>query len=723
MALLSLLVYIVRLLSGRLILLLTIPVILWVSGEVTFRRWHVHWDLQQAATDERMVVMKGEAERRGEAWVVTTVHPNQTLLLLMPRLLVEDRLHVGDSVIAMGLLTPPDQMRNPGAFDVRDWMIRERLSGRLLVERIHIIHTHRSSPFDAADHPFPDGPDTMRARLQQRIHGLFEDPDVRALMQAMLTGERSDLSEDLIRLFRRVGLSHLLAISGLHFGIILGMIWLMVGSVVSRLPFTVPWRRWVVAGVVVIAAAGYASMVGWSSSVTRSFIMATMTSVGMAANRWGWLERTLLAAALLITLMDPWAWQSLGMRLSFGAVSGIAISLRLQRLFGDSARAKSPFVSSLMVSAGAFAGTAPFLLSGFGWLSVVGLFVSPPAIVLTTFALTSAATAVLLPVGGDLLAEMASMGMEAVILLARWASTLPFPVVEGSPFRILLSVLVPLSAVFIARPSIRSFHRFIATLVGISAVIWILTPVRHVAATWLDVGQGDAMILSVPGSDPWVIDTGPGPRAGDIIADALLQGGNFQASVLLTHADIDHTGGLPGLVARVDMTTVRAPWINQTKTAGEFEVLRAGDRLPLPSLVRGYVLHPFEPGRENAHSIVTLIVFGKQALLLTGDIHAEQERAIIQQYGPLLHQLNVVALKAPHHGSKTSSSTSFLERVQPEMSVISAGRSNRFGHPDPQVLTRYRSAGIPVNTTAEHGAIQVRLYPCGFEISTPFARL
>jgi competence protein ComEC len=184
--------------------------------------------------------------------------------------------------------------------------------------------------------------------------------------------------------------------------------------------------------------------------------------------------------------------------------------------------------------------------------------------------------------------------------------------------------------------------------------------------------------------------------------------GHRSINLVLSHADSDHTGGTGALEKSVHVASRSIPWNVSDSIDGAPKTLLRGDFLPLPSHMRGYVLHPFEPGRRNTHSLVILLVSDRTGILLTGDMEKEEEHQLVATYGRLFDLLNVRILKVAHHGSSTSSSHELVQRFKPHLALISAGVGNPFGHPHKDVIDRLHEAGTQTLATMDLGAIRLR---------------
>jgi competence protein ComEC len=255
-----------------------------------------------------------------------------------------------------------------------------------------------------------------------------------------------------------------------------------------------------------------------------------------------------------------------------------------------------------------------------------------------------------------------------------------------------------------------------------SLLVWLAVlslPDGRLHVAFLDVGQGDAILITLPDGDQMLIDGGPSAteltwRLGQEMPfwDRTLE------LVVNTHPDSDHLGGLVSLLDRYNVEQALVADIegdSQLYEEWEQELVEAaltpaiglaGMQLDLGQGITATILSPgpltAKIEEPNNHSIVLHLQFGRVSFLLPGDIEAPVEAKLVRAKTPL----TATVLKSPHHGSKTSSGAAFLEAVSPQIVVVSVGKDNRFGHPAPEVMERYAEHGLPVLRTDERGTIE-----------------
>lgn len=643
-----------------------------------------------------------------------------------------------------GRYRPPEDARNPGGGAPGRWLERSGIAGAVAVDPLSI-----TAPPDPPERGASFGAG-LRDRLA-RVLGASLSPPVAALARGMLLGDRSGIDPVVERSFRAGGTIHILSISGLHVCIVAGF--LAVVAAMFRLP-AVP-----AAALELVALWGYVALVGAPASAARSAILWTAIRSGRLLGQsvrpftaWG-------LAGLLLHLLDPGSVSDPGFQLSFlavlglggtGSLSGLPLAARpaprgargrIQRWL---AGAWSLFVQS----AGATVGTTGLQARLFGAVPFVGLALNLAVIPLCTIFMAEAIlflALALTPLTALAAAAAGAVDASGLLLLTlntRVASVAAPWIVPRLPSEL---------AVFIAAVAlVASWARAEAARCGqasrSSAARWTLIalvlalavpflPERPAASSVdtivlsLDVGQGDATWVGLPGGRSMLIDAGPADEERDsgerVVEPALrAEGRGPLDAAILSHAHLDHFGGFPWLACRGWF----ARWAeNGSDPAGAWRraiasALRArhGARveiasdtlLEIPNAEPIRIFRGLDGAGENDRSIAALFGRGDRSILFAGDLETAGEAALLPRLG------RVGVLKAPHHGSRTSSGAEWVARLRPRVVLISCGEGNRFGHPDSTVLDRYRRAGSTVWRTDQEGAVRVTLRARGAWVST-----
>jgi competence protein ComEC len=620
-------------------------------------------------------------------------------------------LQVGQRWQFTARLRRPHGPANPHGFDLELWLWEQGLRATGSVRVTASAPLQRLTDAPAWAHPF----ERLRQALRDRIRsGLPEQPRAAGVIAALAVGDQGAIERADWALFRDSGVAHLMSISGLHVTMfawlaaaVVGMLWRRS----TRLLLWQPAARAALWGGVLLAGL-YALVAGFEVPAQRTWWMllslACLRSLGL---RWPppWL---LLAAGAVVAAWDPWALLQPGFWLSFCAVGLLMLTGRdlVPQGFGAHLR------SGLRSQAVATVGLAPLSLLFFHQLSWLGFVANLVSIPLVTFVVTPLALLGALVPGLWALAAWAMQGLMAWLgWLVQWQAAVW--VAAAAPAWAVLGGFV--GAVLLVLPLPWRWR-----LWGLPLLLPMLSPpVARPApgqfeAVFADVGQGTAALVRTA-QHLLVYDTGPqtspGHDAGERVLLPLLRarGERRIDLLLLSHADTDHIGGalslLSGMPVARSLGSLPAGHALRGRLPG-FEPCVAGQRW-LWDGVQFEVLHPFEPeanpgAKPNSVSCVLRIesADGQRSLLLTGDIEAAQEAALLQRHGAALRS---EGLMLPHHGSKTSSSAAFIAAVQPRWAVAQAGYLSRFGHPAPEVLARYAQAAVPVWTSPRCGALQV----------------
>ncbi len=585
-----------------------------------------------------------------------------------------------------------------------------------------------------------------------------DEPDGRALLGALALGEAAALPRALRRAFDDTGTSHLLAVSGLHLGLVVAACFLLLRWLLSRsetLLLRLDLQRWTALSTLPVAW-GYAALTGASTPTVRAAIVATCVLGGLALGRRGDTPSALALAALILLVDRPDALLDPSFQLSFVAVIAVVAGTPLllqafERPTLEPRQARRRWLhapaSLLCASLAASLATAPIVAVHFQRAAPLGplanlVLVPAVAVGLVPLALAVAVLAPWPALAGPV-AELAVTLAGWVAELARGLASVPLgagPVPAPTGLEIGLWYAVLVAAWAFGRGARR------AAIVAVAAAGLLVAdlalsaafdaPHGHLEATFLDVGQGDAAVLRC-GGQTVLVDVGgapPGaPDPGELaVVPALLHARVRRLDlVVLSHLDRDHCGGLAAVLETFPVGEV---WTNgddgepgcmaaldRARAAG-VPVRAVGSAEPPRPLGRGamHVLWP-PPGQaagsRNDRSLVLRVEQGGTRLLLTGDIGVEVEAELLRRLGP--RRLEAAVLKVPHHGSRTSSRAELVAAVAAGVAVVSVGRHNRFGLPDEEVLARYAAQGTQVLRTDRDGTVVVRLDSDGVRLSSP----
>jgi competence protein ComEC len=696
-----------------------------------------------AGSDRTRFVVETTRVLLGDRWMPVTGRARLTLWgETLP-------LAYGQTIRGTFRLRRPRAFGNPGAFDspgylasqgifLEGWTpdpleIGEPVAGSLLAGEVFRLRGMLLARFDAA---LP--------------------PAEAALLKAMVLGDRSGLTREMQEAFLGSGTYHILAISGLNVSLLAG-----AAFAALRL-FRVSGR--IAALLSILVVTGYAGLAGGGDSVVRAAIMADLYLLALVLDRRVSLLNSLALAALALLWWNPRSLFEVGFQLTFLATLGIVLVVPLvDRRLSALPRPLRYLLGSIAVTVAATAMTAPILASAFNRLTPVGLLANLPVVPLsgaiTALGLAAGAGLMILPAGIPWLTQASGALVDLLLTVAGWFAAWPggaFFVFAPTPgmtlcyYGTLAGLLLYAEGERGALPSWRARLQSVRLQGGALAAACLLAlgvqvllrlypaPLEdRVRVTFLDVGQGEAILLELPGRRILVDGGGLLGESFDagrrIVAPYLWRAwiGRLDA-VIVTHPETDHAYGIASLLELVPVgevwtgplpaASVTAIWLAELLrerriphrvVASDSPALRAG-------MARLEVIHPSperrsalaaggRPPRVNEESLVIRLSLGETAMLLTGDLGRSGEAALLESGRPL--RANV--LKVPHHGSRTSSTPAFLQAVAPEIAVVSAGYRNRFRHPHPEVVERYRLLGARLLRTDLDGAIFVEMTPDG----------
>lgn len=593
--------------------------------------------------------------------------------------------------------------------------------------------------------PWQEAAGAARAFVRRVIGRALGAHDARSagVVTAVLIGDRAGLDADTRRRLQAAGTYHVIAISGGNIAILTGV---LLG--VLRLAGAPPR---IAAGGVILCLLAYWQIVGSEQSVARATIVAVTLLAARAADHRTPPLNTLAWAAVCLVAAAPLAILDAGFLLTFGATLGILagvprmLDLCRERLAAGSRYARAvvlPLAGLLAATVCAELALLPVAASAFSRITAAGLvlnFVAIPLMTVTQLAgMLTVAVAAVSPALAELCGYVAHLATVGIVESARLVDVFPQLTrrVPAPDALVTAGYYCGWVLVFAAgrQPVLRAAGYGLAVAAGLGIVTGlgprslVQRPCpgdADLRVLFLDVDQADATLVRFPTGQSLLVDAagslGGRSAVGErIVAPVLWKAGVRRLDYLvITHGDPDHAGGAEAVIAdfrpREVWEGVPVPGSERMRriaaaareAGAAWRTLQAGDALRVGE-VEVVVRHPPPPAWErprvrNDDSLVLELRHGRVSILLPGDIGAEVEA----QLGPRLPRSPLRVLKAPHHGSRTSSSAAFVAAATPAVAVVSAGRENRFGHPDPAVVQRYAAAGTAVLETARSGAIDV----------------
>jgi competence protein ComEC len=633
----------------------------------------------------------------------------------------------GDRVWFRSVLRAPRGFLNPGAPDADRRAAARGVMAQASVHEPAALKRLGVAPSLAERLLRPVGRWRERMRLQAaRLPG-----DGGPLVEAMVLGDRGDVDRTLEAQFRAAGVSHVLSVSGLHLAIAALLFYAGVVRLLLRFPRLGRGRpvRRVAALMALPATLLYTVLTGSQVATLRAFVVAAVWLSAVALGRRVSAAQALAVAAIVLLLASPLELFDPSFQLSFGAALGTA--LLAPRWYPDgqggslAARLWRWCLRLLAASAAALIATLPIAAWHFSEVAPAGLIANLVVIPL--------AELVLVPLGlcGCALAACGVPGGQGVLLAAGFtaqvtadlvracASIAPVWYIATPPLPAMLAWYA--AAVALAAQVRRVWRVCLPCVLLVAGVLGAQELARRYSSslrvTFVDVGQGDAALLELPRGRVVLIDGGgsfdaawdPGEQ---VLAPLLRRRGIRRIDLMvLSHPHPDHANGLGFLAERFPVGEI---WENghPTRQPGTVRLRHAAWERgvpigpPRPLAIAGVSFESLgscdHSWSENDNSLVLRVGYAGRSLLFPGDAEADAEAALVARGG-----LHADVLKAPHHGSRTSSSAALLAAVSPSLAVASCGFQNRFGHPHAITLSRYAAAGVPLLRTDERGAVTV----------------
>lgn len=626
-------------------------------------------------------------------------------------------LHAGERWQLTVRLRRPHGTLNPAGFDYEAWLLERNIRATGYVragDGNRRLAAFVMTPAYAVER--------AREFVRARIQSALADSPYAGVLIALAVGDQRAIPAEQWQIFTRTGVNHLISISGLHVTMLAGLAFALVyhgWRRCARLTLRLPARKAAAVGGL-LAAFAYSWLAGFAVPAQRTVYMLAVVALALWAGRTTAASYVLCAALCIVLTIDPWAVSAPGFWLSFGAVAIILFVSggRIAQAHWLTAWARVQWAITL--------GLIPLLLALFQQISLVSPLANAFAIPLVSVVVVPL-TLLGVIVPWDFLLAAAHGVMAACTAMLEWIGALPFAVWQQhapAPW----TVPVAVAGVFwLLMP--KGFPARATGAVALVPLFTVLPPVPaegSLRLTVLDVGQGLAVVAQTS-NHALVYDAGPSyglqADSGTRTVVPFLRASGIKAlsGMIVTHADNDHSGG-----ANAVMQAMQPPWLATSIAPGHFSIANApgvercetGGRWNWDG-VEFEFLHPpaasyaREKVRGNDRSCVLKISAGGTSVLLAADVEQKSEREMLASVRDLLRAR---VLLVPHHGSRTSSSTQFIDSVNPDYALVAAGYRNRFGHPKDDVLDRYRRIGARVYRTELDGALLLELSGQGVAI-------
>lgn len=630
----------------------------------------------------------------------------------------------GDKVTFTARISEPHNYNNPGAYDFAAALKRQGITARagIVGERLAIAEAGGSSWREVIS--------SLRSAFSNSMNAAMPSEQA-AILFGTLFGGYTDIPKSVVKDFSTTGLVHILSVSGTHIALVAGAIlWVGRAAGLSRMAAAVTAS---------LAVLLYGLLAGFTPPVLRSAAMGIISLTAVVFGREKDARTALALSALVMLVFTPGLIYDLSFQLSFAATAGLVLlcpplTQRLEQ------RLPSWLAAGLAVTLAAQLSVLPILAWYFNSLSlsafIANIVLLPAIEIIVIVGLAGTLTAQVWPPGGLVILASCGSAISIIVFLTSALAALPASSVYLPPFGSTFSIIYYLMLLWYfgykpaSLPELTYLYRrstklqgFLVACIAVSFIFYIYWP-RPVAVHFIDVGQGDAALITTPHGRAILVDAGgvSGETGFDIgervVAPYLKHYGVLSLDYLvLTHGHQDHAGGAAAVAATFPVKNIllaaepHSPAITSliaVKNNQGFIPAYAGQSVILDGVTL-QVAHAAAGGGEgkgkggNEASTVVRVAYGEHSFLITGDLTAAEEKNMV---GRGLGQSTV--LKVAHHGAKSSSTQEFLQAAQPAFAVISAGYNNRYGHPHNETLKRLEANRVPYFRTDLQGAVVFR---------------
>lgn len=635
-----------------------------------------------------------------------------------------NKLEYGDLIELKGEYLIPSEARNYKGFNYREYLKTKKICGTIKLDSSKIIKKNNLNCFSMLSNK-------IRNYIINKSNELLPKETSR-LLNGILLGDKSEISEDIIENFKESNLSHLLAVSGAHTGyIILGVTFLLNKSRFSK--------RWIYV-VTIFSLILYMFITNFAVSVVRACLMSIFVLISNLFYRKADLATTISLSLLIILLINPFSINEIGLQLSYLGTIGIILFAKNVESILIKIKINKFFAKLAAVSISAQCLIMPIMALKFNKVSLTffisNILASPLLglnIILGFITIFISSLSVKI---GAIFGVPLNFTLKALIFIADFTSKIPLSsILVKTPYLITIIFLyiVILSSNYIYSKgklnlfqkrffiliNHKSFKKALAIII-VLVILFNLFPAvsQDLKIHFIDVGQGDSCLIITPNNKKILIDGGEGKT--DVLLSYLLDRRIKQIDyIIISHFDSDHCNGLIEIIENLKVKNIiiskqayfSDEYINIANIINSKKInvtyVKQGDNFNISKGLKLDILYPpqeLEYKDLNNNSIMAKLTYNSFSILFTGDVESA-EANILNSYSTEV--LRSTILKVAHHGSKTSSSKKFLEAVKPKIALIGVGENNKFGHPNSEVLQRLNDINCKIYRTDKMGEITI----------------
>ena len=609
-------------------------------------------------------------------------------------------LNLGDRINFNGVLKEPMTNTNPKLFNYKLNLMSEKIYTTMTVKdyQIRSINSEVSFKYKIKD------------KFTKDVEGIFNtylNKDNSQLITSIILGESSYIDEDDLSLYRELGLAHILAVSGLHIGIITGFLIFIF----SRLGIKRKINICLSLSIIWI----YGFLIGYPPSILRASIMFSLLFYSSIIHEPYDSINTLSIACLILLLINPYYLFNMGFQLSFiAAFSIVFLTPYIKMLFYPyKGRLSNTIAALLAVNIGLLPVQA-YYFNRIGLLTILANLILVPIFSISLIlGLIMVVCFYTLPFLNIMIGPVLNGFLFLQYFILKIIPSITIKIFSPGPIAIVLYLLLIMMVFKII--NIEKLDKHIKNSIVIYLIFLIIVNSfsiygdKSIELHFIDVGQGDSILIRTKNGD-YLMDTGGSPMENSFDINKYITlpyleklGINSLKAIFISHFHADHSQGVPLLVENLKVENIVGSYIPKDY---EFPiiVLKQYDEIMLDKDIKLKVIWPAntDSKNENNLSLVALLTYYNNSVLFTGDIEAEVEPLVAD----ILDE-NIDILKVPHHGSSTSSTDYFLNKLKPSVAVFSVGRNNLYNHPSTEVVSRYENTNSEIYRTDKNGLVKM----------------
>lgn len=652
----------------------------------------------------------------------------------------KETLNYGDKIIVKGNFEEANTARNEGGFDYKQYLKSKNIYGIVTVDKkdIETINKNNVGVIDLLANKVRN---SMKRKIEQNLPN-----ETNELLSGMLIGEKSNLQKEIQEDFRDSSLSHVLAISGMHVSYVM----LGITFLISKIKFSKKMSKIVT----ILILLFFIILTGKTASVTRACFMSSYIILASLLHKKAHVLGSISISLLIILIINPYFILDIGLQLSYGGTIGIVLIYPILKKYKKKKedkcskfkkiiyKIKDKIIDTILITISANLVIFPIVLFHYNIMSftfiISNLLISPIIGIIIILGFLSVFSSYIVSPISKVMFFFLQILLSVLAQIAHFCAGLPLSKVYFPTPKIYVIIIYYLFLIYIilVKNKIITGKKIGKKVFIIFTIIVIILNLilnfipKTFTISFIDVGQGDSMLISTPKGKNIIVDGG-GSRdettfnigKQTLIPYLLNKGITKLDYIIISHFDSDHVGGILSVLEELKAEKVIICEQEENENYKRFKeivknkkikvyVVKKGDNLKIEENIWLNILWPKDERiKENAinnNSIVAKLNYKSFSILLTGDIEKIAENEILKKYENS-NILNANILKVAHHGSKSSSIKEFLEKVKPQIALIGVGEKNTFGHPNAGVLNRLENLNIKIYRTDEKGEITIKI--------------